>query len=75
VQCNIDSRGRVVRLVSGLLWLGVAVLLLLLAGVRVLQGAWPWALAPAAAVLGAFQVYEGWCGWCALRALGIRTRI
>ncbi|MEX0742106.1 MAG: hypothetical protein WD079_04855 [Phycisphaeraceae bacterium] len=71
--CNIDSRGRAVRLVSGILTVLVAIglAIALLAG-YLTSPAW-WALALGALIGGAFQIYEGWAGWCALRAMGIRT--
>lgn len=74
LTCNIDSRGRAVRLVCGLV--------LLVAGVFSLA---LWALAAATALAwivsalllaaGAFAVFEAQHGWCALRALGFKTRL
>ena len=75
MQCNIDAKGKAVRLVSGLVTAAVGVTLLVLAGVGVLAGVWPWAVGAAALAGGAFQVYEGWCGWCVVRAMGWRTPI
>ena len=74
LQCNIDSRGRVGRLVKGLI--------LLIAGVAML---FAWAL-PAGSALswivtvlvlagGAFAVFEAWAGWCVVRAMGFKTRL
>ena len=74
LQCNIDSRGRVGRLVKGLI--------LLIAGVAML---FSWAL-PASSALswivtvlvlagGAFAVFEAWAGWCVVRAMGFKTRL
>ena len=72
LQCNIDSRGRAVRLVYGLV--------LLAAGAAMVV--W-WAL-PAGSVLawlvsllvlvgGAFAVFEARAGWCVIRAMGFKT--
>jgi hypothetical protein len=70
--CNIDARGRVARLIWGIiLLLGSALLAIL--------WAWPsgWWLAWAASFLiaasGFFAVYEAKAGWCALRAMGFKT--
>jgi hypothetical protein len=74
LQCNIGRRGRVGRLIPGLM--------LLVGGVAMLLG---WAL-PAQSVLGwlvtvlvlaggAFAVFEAWAGWCVVRALGFKTRL
>lgn len=71
MQCNIDAKGRAVRLAIGLVTL--------LAGIIVL-----WAAGDTGAGLGvglgclgggAFAVFEGWKGWCAVRALGFKTKI
>jgi hypothetical protein len=74
LTCNIDAKGRAVRLVSG-------IVLLIVAAVLAVVWAWPggswlaWAFTAAVAAGGAFQVFEGWGGWCVLRAMGIRTRL
>ena len=73
MQCNIDARGRAVRLVAGLLTtlIGMTLASLLLAGV--LAGMAWWIVTVAALAAGGFQTYEGWAGWCVLRAMGWRT--
>jgi len=71
MQCNIDARGKAVRLVIGAI--------VLAAGVAFFGRWWiggpTWTLyvGLGAAVGGAFAIIEGAAGWCALRALGIRT--
>ncbi|MDX1682953.1 MAG: hypothetical protein R3336_07535, partial [Phycisphaeraceae bacterium] len=72
-QCNIQARGRAVRLISGLLTLAVAVTLTGLAFFGVIEGTWVWWLAGLLAAGGGFQVYEGWAGWCVVRAMGFST--
>ncbi len=73
LTCNIDSRGKRARLLSGIL--------LLIGAAAVSLWDWTegsrfvWALAGLLAVAGAFAVFEAWTGWCALRAIGIKTRI
>jgi len=72
LTCNIDSRGKVARLVWGVL---------LVVGGVALAGLWAWGsgswvrwAASAVCVLGgAFAVFEARAGWCAIRAMGIRT--
>lgn len=72
-QCNIDARGKAVRLIWGVLMLLTAGTLLALLLFDVVTG-WPWWLAAIATLLfGALGIYSGWRGWCAVRALGIRT--
>ena len=71
--CNIDRRGRKVRLITGAIveLVGAAGILhgvlrsstgILIAGIFFL-------------VTGSFMIFEGALGWCALRALGIKTKL
>ncbi|MEX0652677.1 MAG: hypothetical protein WD534_05395 [Phycisphaeraceae bacterium] len=71
--CNIDARGRAVRLFGGLVTLaaGLALVIGLLAGV--LAGVVWCVVAVVLLAGGAFQIYEARAGWCVLRAAGIRT--
>lgn len=40
-----------------------------------LASAW-WSVLMVVLLLGGgFGVYEGWAGWCALRAMGFKTRV
>jgi hypothetical protein len=74
LTCNLDARGKRARLIIGILQLVAAV------SVAGLWG-WPtgsilaWILASLLTVGGAFTVFEARAGWCALRAMGIKTRI
>ena len=73
MQCNIDRKGRAVRLVSGIICAAVGIVLVVLA-LAAEGGFWPLlgtGLGFFAA--GIFQIYESRKGWCALRALGVRT--
>lgn len=75
MQCNIDARGKAIRLVVGMLHvLGAAVLAVLLIS-GVLTAAWWWIVAIGLAGGGAFMVFEGWSGWCVVRAMGFKTPI
>ncbi|MCC7191419.1 MAG: hypothetical protein IT444_01445 [Phycisphaeraceae bacterium] len=75
MQCNINSRGKALRLVSGLVitLLGIVLLTLLIAGV--LTGWVFWTICVLALGAGIFQIYEGWAGWCVLRAIGFKTPV
>jgi hypothetical protein len=61
---NIQTAGRIVRSVAGLLMLGGAFLLH-----RQSISVWPWILAAS----GAFVLYEGLRGWCIMRACKFKT--
>lgn len=74
MQCNIDSKGKVIRLLSGLIHLCAGVTLLALAAIGLADRTWVWVLGAVLLVGGAFQVFEGWAGWCVLRAMGLKTR-
>ena len=64
-SCNIDRRGRWIRLASGLIALAAAVVL------------WRYGLKPAACAAGLFAslgLFQAARGWCVVRAFGLRTR-
>ena len=75
VQCNIDSKGKLIRLVSGVAYACVALALLVMAVVAFTDQVWMWVLGVVLLIAGVFQVFEAWTGWCVLRAMGFRTRI
>lgn len=74
-QCNIDARGRALRLIAGLVGLvaGFVLSALMLGGV--LESAWWWVPIVVLLLGGGFGVYEGRAGWCALRAMGFKTPV
>ena len=72
--CNINSKGKALRLAMGCIVAAVGLLLVLVwaypAGTR-----WPWIVSLIIIAFGGFQIFEGWAGWCAVRAMGFKTRI
>jgi hypothetical protein len=75
MNCNIDSRGRRLRAVTGMFSLAVG-LVLVMAGIVWPELAWKFVGIGIFAILcGAFQIFESRKGWCALRAMGIKTRL
>lgn len=74
MQCNIDAKGKAFRLIYGLLMIGAALLFAGLGLYGVLTGWWVWAAAGFLALAGAFGVFEARAGWCAVRAMGFKTR-
>jgi hypothetical protein len=75
-ECNIDARGKFVRLVGGSisLFAGIVALLLIVFGIL------PENIFTIGSVVGMFAggtlgIYEGRSGWCIARAMGIRTPI
>jgi len=75
MQCNIDARGRRLRLISGILCGTIGGALIILALVR---DPWSWRLLLGGVgllALGLFQVFEARKGWCIVRALGFKTPV
>ena len=75
-ECNIDARGKFVRLVGGSVsvFAGIVALLLIVVGIL------PENIITIGSVVGMFAggalgIYEGKSGWCIARAMGIRTPI
>lgn len=73
MKCNIDQKGRAVRVILGGVIEGAGLLLLVLAAVGQIEGTWPWIVGISAAIGGGIMVVEGAVGWCFVRAMGIRT--
>lgn len=74
MQCNIDAKGKFVRLIYGLLMLAAAIVLAGLILMNVIGGGWVWAIVVGLVAMGAFGIYEARAGWCAVRAMGIKTK-
>ena len=70
--CNIDSRGKLARLIYGIVFISLGIVLMI-------AWAWPdgqvwkWAVAIACVLGGSFAVFEARAGWCVMRAMGIKT--
>jgi hypothetical protein len=72
LTCNIDARGKLARLIYGVILLILGVVLLL-AWALPAGGFWPWAVTIACLLGGAFAIFEARAGWCVVRAMGIKT--
>lgn len=73
MQCNIDAKGKSVRLVIGAISLVAGIALLLVWWFT--SAEWALYTGLGASAGGAFGMFEGASGWCAVRALGFRTPI
>ncbi len=74
MQCNIDARGKRVRLINGIVTTVVGVVLLFAWALS--SAGWvPWVTTIAVLTSGAFMIFEARAGWCAIRAMGIKTPI
>ena len=73
MQCNIDQRGRQARLVTGTAVDALGIFLL----VAGLYAGKKWMMVAGAVLCfsGLFMIFEGVKGWCAVRAMGFKTKI
>jgi hypothetical protein len=72
LTCNIDAKGKRVRLIYGLVLLVVGIALIFLWAARA-GSLLSWIIAVCCLMGGAFGVFEARAGWCAIRAMGIKT--
>jgi len=72
LACNIDQRGRKARLVGGAV-IDLCGVTLILTSVLSTNSSAMIAVGIFLSVTGSFMIFEGACGWCALRAMGIKT--
>jgi hypothetical protein len=74
LACNIDGKGKRMRFVMGV----ILTLLGVVAAVfwAMPRGGWiAWTATVVLVVSGVFGLFEARAGWCALRAMGFKTRI
>jgi hypothetical protein len=74
LTCNIDSRGKAIRLIMGIVFLIDGLTLLFLWALRTGSHA-GWITSIVLIVAGAFMMFEGWKGWCVIRAMGMKTPV
>jgi hypothetical protein len=68
LRCNIDGRGRLLRLAFGVVLGAAAVWAFAGTG-----GGWRLAASTLLGAAAAFVLFEAAAGWCAARACGLRT--
>jgi len=73
LTCNIDKTGRRFRAITGAVILAIAIVWYLLT--RTDGSTLLYVVQALLALGGAFAIFEGAVGWCAIRAMGIKTRI
>ena len=73
-QCNIDAKGKAVRLVYGIV-LAIVGVVLIFTWARP-EGGWlAWTVSIFLILSGVFALYEARAGWCVVRAMGFKTPI
>ena len=73
LTCNIDAKGKKIRLINGIVTVGIAL---------ILMGFWaipagtilPWIVTAIVLLIGAFMIFEARAGWCVVRAMGFKTK-
>lgn len=74
LTCNIDSRGKLARLIYGVVTLAAGGIVL--ATWAAATGGWlPWTVGLFLIAAGAFGIFEARAGWCVVRAIGFKTRM
>lgn len=68
---NIDRSGRIARAISGLICIGLGLVVWPLHW-PVAVG-WRWGVCAGALAVGLFQLFEARRGWCVARACGLKT--
>jgi hypothetical protein len=74
MTCNIDAKGKLVRLIYGLVFV-IAGIVLLFAWALPSGGVLAWIVTIALIAGGAFAIFEARAGWCAVRAMGFKTPV
>jgi len=74
LTCNIDSRGKALRMIMGLIFLLDGITLMFAWGWRTGSHI-VWITSIVMIVAGAFMIFEARNGWCALRAMGMKTPV
>ena len=73
MQCNIDAVGKAVRLKLGILAVTVGGLISIGFLIFNFNFGIEWIIPLGFIGGGAFSMFEGWAGWCVVRAIGIKT--
>ena len=74
LTCNIDSRGKMLRMIMGLIFLLDGITLMFVWGWRTGSHV-GWITSIVMILAGAFMIFEARNGWCALRAMGMKTPV
>jgi len=75
MQCNIDAKGKAVRMISGIVVTILSVIVLVLCAFAVLESWIACAIGGLLLACGVFQIFEAKAGWCIVRAMGFKTPV
>ena len=75
MECNIDARGKALRLFGGLASILGGLCIAGVAHLDIVELPYLWYASACMVAGGSLGVFEGWSGWCVARAMGIWTPI
>ena len=73
MECNIDQKGRLARLYTGIIAIVFGIALALLTYLSVIPATLGWMAVAGSIFGGGFAIFEARKGWCIVRAIGIKT--
>ena len=73
MECNIDQKGRLARLYTGIAAIVFGIVVALLTFIGVAPTMFGWLTVAGSIFGGAFAIFEARKGWCIVRAVGIKT--
>tara|TARA_B100001750_G_C15056635_1_gene374208 strand:+ start:316 stop:549 length:234 start_codon:yes stop_codon:yes gene_type:complete len=74
-ECNIDARGKAVRMKLGIRLIIISLILTTLTYFEIIPTTFGWLATTASFGGGAFTIWESRMGWCVVRAMGFKTKI
>jgi hypothetical protein len=74
-ECNIDARGKAVRMKLGIRLVIISLILATLTYIEIIPTTFGWLTTAASLGGGVFTIWESRKGWCAIRAMGFKTKI
>lgn len=75
LECNIDARGRAVRLKLGIMGVVAGLVMAPTFYVTGVEFGLVWLIPMGAIGGGGFAIFESWAGWCIARAAGFRIPV
>ena len=73
--CNIDAKGKAIRLLTGIFAILAGLTLAILVNLGTISLESYWLLVSGSIIGGIFAMWEARAGWCVVRAIGIKTPI
>jgi len=72
LQCNIDSKGKLARLIYGIVLVVIGIVMLFAWAIPS-SAAIAWTITIVLILGGGFAIFEARAGWCVIRAMGFKT--